>query len=105
MIQAFRVAEEVLLPAMVIHEAFYVSHALEPVIVPTQERVDEYLPPFNPIHRLDTQLGESWGNVVNQDMFYRHRKALTESMSLVSPGGHRRRRRLRAHVRPWLRHP
>ncbi|MCJ7797814.1 MAG: pyruvate ferredoxin oxidoreductase [Thermoleophilia bacterium] len=82
-IQAFRVAEELLLPAMVIHEAFYVSHALEPVVVPTQERVDEYLPPFNPIHRLDTQLGESWGNVVNQDMFYRHRKALTESMALV----------------------
>lgn len=82
-IQAFRVAEELLLPAMVIHEAFYVSHALEPVVVPTQERVDEYLPPFNPTHRLDTQLGESWGNVVNQDMFYRHRKALTESMALV----------------------
>jgi pyruvate/2-oxoacid:ferredoxin oxidoreductase alpha subunit len=82
-IQAFRVAEELLLPAMVIHEAFYVSHALEPVVVPAQARVDEYLPPFNPIHRLDTQLGESWGNVVNQDMFYRHRKALTESMALV----------------------
>ena len=82
-IQAFRVAEELLLPAMVIHEAFYVSHALEPVVVPAQERVDEYLPPFNPVHRLDTQLGESWGNVVNQDMFYRHRKALTESMALV----------------------
>lgn len=82
-IQAFRVAEELLLPAMVIHEAFYVSHALEPVVVPAQERVDEYLPPFDPIHRLDTQLGESWGNVVNQDMFYRHRKALTESMALV----------------------
>jgi len=82
-IQAFRVAEELLLPAMVIHEAFYVSHALEPVVVPARERVDEYLPPFNPIHRLDTRLGESWGNVVNQDMFYRHRKALTESMALV----------------------
>jgi pyruvate/2-oxoacid:ferredoxin oxidoreductase alpha subunit len=82
-IQAFRVAEELLLPAMVIHEAFYVSHALEPVFVPSQERVDEYLPPFSPIHRLDTQLGESWGNVVNQDMFYRHRKALTESMAQV----------------------
>jgi len=84
-IQAYRVAEELLLPTMVIHEAFYVSHALEPVIVPAQDRVDDYLPPFNPTHRLDTKLGESWGNVVNQDMFYRHRKSLTESMALV-PG-------------------
>lgn len=82
-IQAYRVAEELLLPTMVIHEAFYVSHALEPVFVPAQDRVDEYLPPFNPLHRLDTEQVESWGNVVNQDMFYRHRKALTESMALV----------------------
>src|SRR3990170_2651631 len=75
-IQAFKVAEELLVPAMVIHEAFYVSHALEPVTVPSQERVDAYLPPFDPPHKLDADIGESWGNVVNQDMFYRHRKDL-----------------------------
>src|SRR5574337_116379 len=33
-IQAFRVAEQVFLPVMVNHDAFYVSHALEPVSVP-----------------------------------------------------------------------
>ncbi|GAB4259218.1 MAG: pyruvate synthase subunit PorA [Thermoleophilia bacterium] len=82
-IQAFRVAEELLLPAMVVHEAFYVSHSLEPVIVPAQAKVDEFLPPFAPPHRLDPDLGESWGNVVNQDMFYRHRKSLGEAMDKV----------------------
>src|SRR5690606_26251578 len=40
-IQAFRIAEAVLVPAMVSHDAFYVSHALEPVQVPAQELVDE----------------------------------------------------------------
>jgi pyruvate/2-oxoacid:ferredoxin oxidoreductase alpha subunit len=83
-IQAFKVAEQVSLPAMVMHEAFYVSHALEPVIVPAQDAVDAYLPPFNPVHRLDTDLNESWGNVVSQDMFYRHRKQMNEAMNQVA---------------------
>lgn len=82
-IQAFKVAEELLVPAMVIHEAFYVSHALEPVTVPSQERVDAYLPPFDPPHRLDAEIGESWGNVVNQEMFCRHRKDLGDAMDRV----------------------
>ena len=82
-LHAFRVAEQVLLPAMVSHDAFYVSHALEPVLVPEQELVDAYLPPFAPSHRLDTAKVESWGNVVTQDMFCRHRQALGEAMDRV----------------------
>ena len=82
-IQAFRVAERVLLPVMVNLDAFYVSHALEPVRVPTQALVDEFLPPYTAPHRLDTAKVESWGNVVTQDMYYRHRRALGESMDQV----------------------
>ena len=79
-LQAFRVAEKVLLPAMVIHEAFYVSHSLEVVEVPAQEIADQFLPPFDPPHRLDPEIKESWGNTVSQDMFYRHRRTLGEAM-------------------------
>ncbi len=82
-LQAFRVAEDVLLPVMVNHDAFYVSHALEPVLVPAQALVDDYLPPYAPPHRLDTAKAESWGNVVTQDMFYRHRQALADAMRRV----------------------
>jgi pyruvate/2-oxoacid:ferredoxin oxidoreductase alpha subunit len=82
-IQAFKVAERVLLPVLVSHDAFYVSHALEPVRVPAQEMVDAFLPPYAPPHRLDTAKVESWGNVVTQDMFYRHRQALGEAMDQV----------------------
>ncbi len=80
-IQAFRVAEQVQLPVMVNHDAFYVSHALEPVQVPAQELVDSYLPRYAPEHRLDTALGSSWGNVVTQDMFFRHRQLVEEAMA------------------------
>jgi len=83
-IQAFRVAERVLLPVLVNHDAFYVSHALEPVSVPAQDEVDAYLPPYAPEHRLDTTHVESWGNVVTQDMFYRHRQALGDAMAETS---------------------
>ncbi len=82
-IQAFRLAEQVLLPAMVCHDAFYVSHALEPVEIPAQETVDAFLPPYAPPHRLDTAKVESWGNVVTQDMFYRHRQEMESAMARV----------------------
>ena len=82
-LQAFKVAERVLLPVMVNHDAFYVSHALEPVLVPAQEQVDAYLPPYAPPHRLDTAKVESWGNVVTQEMFCRHRQALGAAMAEV----------------------
>ncbi|HWJ03823.1 MAG TPA: pyruvate ferredoxin oxidoreductase, partial [Verrucomicrobiae bacterium] len=82
-LQAYRVAEKVLLPAMVMHEAFYVSHSLEGVEVPDQNLVDSFLPPFDPPHRLDPEIGESWGNTVSQDMFYRHRRDLGLAMQEV----------------------
>jgi pyruvate/2-oxoacid:ferredoxin oxidoreductase alpha subunit len=82
-LQAFRVAEAVLLPAMVNLDAFYVSHALEPVEVPAQALVDAFLPPYSPPHRLDTARVESWGNVVTQEMFCRHRRALGRAMDEV----------------------
>jgi pyruvate/2-oxoacid:ferredoxin oxidoreductase alpha subunit len=82
-IQAFRLAEQVLLPVLVNLDAFYVSHSLEPVSVPEQALVDAYLPPFAPGHRLDTCAPSSWGNVVTQDMFYRHRQDVEAAMGRV----------------------
>jgi len=82
-LQAFRIAEQVLLPVMVNLDAFYVSHALEPVRVAAQALVDAYLPPYAPRHRLDTAHVESWGNVVTQDMYCRHRQALGAAMDEV----------------------
>lgn len=80
-LQAFRVAEQVRLPAMVNHDAFYVSHALEPVAVPSQAMVDAYLPPYAPAQRLDVAAGASWGNVVTQEMYCRHRQQIEEAMA------------------------
>src|ERR671926_1842819 len=45
-LQAFRLAEEVSLPVMVCMDGFVLTHAFEPVDVPSQEEVDAFLPPF-----------------------------------------------------------
>jgi pyruvate/2-oxoacid:ferredoxin oxidoreductase alpha subunit len=82
-IQGFRIAESVLLPVMVNLDAFYVSHALEPVALPTQEMVDAYLPRFAPEHFLDPARAESWGNVVSQELYCRHRKDIGAAMDSV----------------------
>jgi pyruvate/2-oxoacid:ferredoxin oxidoreductase alpha subunit len=82
-VQAFRVAESVLVPAMINLDAFYVSHSMEPVQIPAAAMVDAFLPAYDPPHRLDTQHVEAWGNVVTQDMFYRHRQALQQAMERV----------------------
>lgn len=51
---AFRLAESVNLPVMVVLDAFFLSHTFEPVDVPDQKRVDRFLPPLSPRIKLDT---------------------------------------------------
>ncbi|RKX48408.1 MAG: pyruvate ferredoxin oxidoreductase [Thermotogae bacterium] len=58
MLIAFRVAEDkrVLLPAMACIDAFVCTHTFEPVDVPSQEEVDDFLPPYKPEHvKLDPE--------------------------------------------------
>ena len=45
---AYRIAEEAMLPVLVCAEGFLLSHTAEVVDVPSQEAVDEFLPPFRP---------------------------------------------------------
>jgi pyruvate ferredoxin oxidoreductase alpha subunit len=52
-LQAFRLAESVNLPAMVVLDAFYLSHTYEPVDIPDQEAVDRFLSPYQPRFELD----------------------------------------------------
>jgi len=73
-IQAFRVAESVLLPCMVVLEAHFISHFMEPVEVPEQELVDKFLPPPDIPKRFDVTHTGFVGPVVNQAQYrsFRH---------------------------------
>ncbi len=54
-IQAYKIAEDrrVLLPVMVNMDGFLITHTYEPVELHDQKLVDEFLPPYDPLYRLD----------------------------------------------------
>jgi pyruvate ferredoxin oxidoreductase alpha subunit len=68
-IQAFRLAEEVSLPVMVCMDGFILTHAVEEVELPSQEQVDEFLPPFEPRQVLDPEHPVSIGAMVGPEAF------------------------------------
>ncbi len=68
-VQAFKIAEELSLPVMVCVDGFVLTHAMEPVAVPSQEQVDEFLPRFDPRQVLDPDDPYTIGAMVGPDAF------------------------------------
>ncbi|MGD0197356.1 MAG: transketolase C-terminal domain-containing protein [Solirubrobacteraceae bacterium] len=68
-VQAFKIAEQLSVPVMVCVDGFVLTHALEPVAVPTQEAVDEFLPPFEPRQVLDPANPMTIGAMVGPEAF------------------------------------
>lgn len=68
-VQAFRIAEELSLPVMVCMDGFILTHAMERIIVPTQEQVDGWLPGYEPRQVLDTENPVSIGAMVGPEAF------------------------------------
>ncbi len=64
-IHAFKVAENrnVSLPMIVNIDGFTLSHVIEPIELPDQEEVDQYLPPFKPRYKLDPRRPITMGPV------------------------------------------
>jgi pyruvate/2-oxoacid:ferredoxin oxidoreductase alpha subunit len=82
-IHAFRLAETVDLPVMVVLDAFYLSHTSEPVEVPTQHIVDAFLPPRAPRHRLDTAEPHAYGALVRPEDYTEMRRDQQDAMERV----------------------
>jgi len=68
-IQAFRLAEALGCPVMVCMDGFVLTHAYEPVDLPTQAQVDAYLPPYEPIQLLDPDDPMTIGAMVGPEAF------------------------------------
>ncbi len=82
-IQAYKVAEQVYLPAMISLEAFFVSHFMEPVDIPDQEEVDRFLPPLNLPHRFDMERPGFLVPVVSSELYRTYRYMAQSSMHSV----------------------
>jgi len=86
-IQAYKISERVSLPSMVVLDAFYLSHTFEPVDIPDRERVDRFLPPYEPKYKLDPKDPKSIGSLTPPDLFteikYQMQRAMEEAKSVI----------------------
>jgi pyruvate/2-oxoacid:ferredoxin oxidoreductase alpha subunit len=79
-LQAFRVAETVKLPAMLILDAFFLSHTCEIVDVFGADTGREYLPPFEAVDYLDPANPKVFGNLTGPDNYYELRHMIDKDL-------------------------
>lgn len=78
-IQAYKIAEKVLIPVMVCMDGFLLTHTFEPLEVYTQEQVDKFLPPFKPEYFLDTKNPHTFGCFAEPDKYTEFRYMFAQS--------------------------
>ncbi|MEN6329634.1 MAG: pyruvate synthase subunit PorA [Methanobacteriaceae archaeon] len=79
---AYRIAEDakVLLPCMVCIDGYFLTHTVEPLDVPSQEEVDQFLPPYKPYAFLDPETPMSIGTFTDPEYYMEARYAIEASM-------------------------
>jgi pyruvate ferredoxin oxidoreductase alpha subunit len=81
-IHAFKVAEDarVILPVAVNMDGFILTHVIEPITMPDQAEVDQWLPPFQPQQQLDPARPVSMGMVGVPEVYTEAKKAALEAL-------------------------
>ncbi len=88
-IMAFRIAEDhrTLLPVMVNIDGFQLSHVVEPVEFPSQEEVDDFLPPYNPLYSLHPDKPVTMGAYATPEIYteakYAQEQAIINSKKVI----------------------
>ena len=80
-IMAFKIAEHLKLPVMIVLDAFFLSHTSEPVEIPDKEAVRDFLPPFDPGDIcLDPDNPRSFGSICMNDSYMEFRWNIQRDM-------------------------
>jgi pyruvate ferredoxin oxidoreductase alpha subunit len=86
-IQAFKIAEKLLLPVMIILDAFVLSHTSEQVDLPEQSVVDQFLPKFELKTKLDLNHPSAYGGLTSPDHYfeirYKIQKAHEQALAVI----------------------
>jgi pyruvate/2-oxoacid:ferredoxin oxidoreductase alpha subunit len=82
-IQAYKIAEQIYLPALIALEAFFVSHFMEPVDIPDQDQVDRFLPPLDLPHKFDIDKPGFLVPVVSSELYRKYKHMAQVSMDSV----------------------
>ncbi len=74
---AYRLAEdkEVLLPVIINMDGYILSHVIEPIELIEQEKIDQFLPPYQPLHRLHPDHPVTMGAFALPSVFAEAKKA------------------------------
>jgi pyruvate ferredoxin oxidoreductase alpha subunit len=89
-IMAFKIAEDrrVLLPVMVNLDGFSLSHVIEPIDFPSQDKVDDFLPPYNPLYTLHPDKPVTMGAYGMPELYteakYAQEMALIKSKDVIA---------------------
>ncbi len=78
--QAFKIAEELQMPVMLVMDAFFLSHTYEIVDMIEKEQVREFLPPYKPDIKIDTADQHSFGNLAGPDHYMELRYMIQKAM-------------------------
>ena len=80
-IQAFKLGEDskVSLPVMINYNAFILSHTSMPVTIPDQKEIDDFLPKYNPVWKLDVNNPITFGNIILPPAYEKIRKDMQNS--------------------------
>lgn len=78
---AYRIAEnkDVMLPAMVCIDGYILTHGSEPVDMPEQDKIDKFLPAYEPPYKLDVNNPLTLGFLTDPDYYMETRFAIQET--------------------------
>lgn len=79
-IQAYKICEKIGLPGMVVLDAFILSHTSEPVEIYDQDRIDKFLPKYNPRYKLDPSETHAFGGLTTPEWYYELRYKIQSAM-------------------------
>ncbi len=82
-IMAYKICEDsdVMLPGMIVEDAFILSHTREAVEIYDQDRVDDFLPPYDPEYKIDVDEPYGFGSLVMPDWYMDFTKKIEEAMT------------------------
>ncbi|MFH1397596.1 MAG: pyruvate ferredoxin oxidoreductase [Candidatus Omnitrophota bacterium] len=80
-LMAYRLAEDksVMLPVMVCMDGYTLTHAIDVLDMPTPEQVDNFLPAYKPLYKLDVNNPMTLGPLADPDYYMEARYAIQET--------------------------
>jgi pyruvate ferredoxin oxidoreductase alpha subunit len=84
---SYRLSEDrnVLFPVIINMDGFILSHVIEPIELIPQEKIDQYLPPYQPVHSLHPDRPVTMGAFALPSIFAEAKKAQEEALRSSMP--------------------